>query len=147
MRKGIILLVAVVALGGIFYGITQLFSGGTSGSVCEQFINQIRKNDADNSYKLFTDDAKSTLTLDDWKAQTNEFYGAYYDKANPPLKFKEKKITVTGDSGEDETNETYVIANGSSRYLGTCYLVQTDKGRLLSGFRSQADFNPEDYSE
>lgn len=148
MKKRLVL-IGVLAVAIVVFAVAVLVSrkSGSSGGVCVDLINHIRKNDAKASYALFTPDAQTLSTADQWKTQVKGLYSAYYDPAKPEPKLKKETTNTTVENTADESEKTqiYVVSSGDSRYLVTCNLKQTDTGLLIDGFSSKASDDPADY--
>lgn len=147
MKKWLILIAALVVLGGLFFAST-LFTKEEKLGLCQQFIQYVRDNNPDAAYELFTPQAKGVSNIEGWREQAAQLRGAYYDPDNPALAQKSRTVTTTDDSGaEVSVTETYIIPSGESRYVGTCYLEKTDGIFLIDGYKSEANLDPADYKQ
>ena len=126
----------VLLLGGAIYFFVKAETPSTDKNVCINLINDIRKNDSNNSYKLFSSTTQKTMSKDDWKKTVTTLNQKYTGTDAPSLINRGDSIPSLSDPTIKQYSEIYKVATLGGTDNATCFIDQKGKSYTISAFTS-----------
>lgn len=122
-----LVLIAILAI--------NLLTSDKQVSACVNFITAIQKGDAEKSYNLLSDEARTSKKLKDWQKEVPILRTAYGEETVPKLVSDPQKTSLLAT--DPSIQEAYELTNSGTTYKVTCYFDRPDTAYVFSGFTSQ----------
>jgi|GEM_PF-3739762 len=133
MNKKLVAIVVAVAVIVIIAVLSLVFKKKPAvvTDTCKEFISALIAGDANKTYNMFTDKAKSLTSTDVWKGQVTDLKGAY---TNGSLTLKSTTNATPVGENDTQTRYVYDVKSGSWNYTAACYVI----GTQVDAFSSSA---------
>jgi hypothetical protein len=131
MNKRLVALIVAVAVVALIVLLNFVFKKGSSGEsgTCKDFIAAIQQGNADGSFAMFTDTARTQTTNEIWKKEVDGLKISYVNGSLKELKSED--TTPVGDKVQ-QTRYTYDLSSGGWHYKISCYVVDNKVNAFTS---------------